>query len=87
MTNLSQWVPETNLRRVDGEILEGVESDEDVAHVGVHLQLVVPLLQVPDDGLLQEGGESANQTTCTSTRSMQRDKRLESHLVQELQVH
>lgn len=55
-TNSSHAVLVTDLRRVDAEILEGVESNEDVADVGVHLQLFVPLLQVPDDRLLQEEG-------------------------------
>lgn len=57
MTRRSHTVPETNLRRVDAEILEGVERNEDVADVGVDLQLVVPPLQVPDNRLLQEDRE------------------------------
>lgn len=43
----------TNLGRVDAEILERIESDEDVTHIRVDLQLIIALLQMADDYLLQ----------------------------------
>lgn len=49
---MCDWFPKTNLGRVDAEVLERVESDEDVANVSVNLQLIVPLLEVADYRLL-----------------------------------
>lgn len=43
---------QTNLRRVDAEILERIEGDEDIADIRVHLQLLVPLLEMTDNCLL-----------------------------------
>lgn len=44
-----------HLWRVYAEALERVESDEDVTHVGVNLQLIIPLMEVADYCLLQTG--------------------------------
>ncbi len=63
----------TNLGRVDAEILERIESDEDVAHVSVHLQLIIPLLEMADYYLLQERKKTPHtwhQQDCTLDRSM-----------------
>lgn len=50
---LFDW-PITNLWGVDAEILEGIESNKDVTNVSVHLQLIVPLLEMADYCLLQK---------------------------------
>lgn len=44
----------TNLGRVDAEVLERIESDEDVTNISVHLQLIIPLLEMADYSLLQK---------------------------------
>lgn len=43
----------SNLGRVDVEILERIESDEDVTNISVHLELIIPLLEMADYCLLQ----------------------------------
>lgn len=42
----------TYLGRVDAEILERIESNEDVTNISVHLQLVISLLEMADYYLL-----------------------------------
>lgn len=62
----------TNLGRVDAEILERIESDEDVTNVSVHLQLVIPLLEMADYYLLQKRKKTHtwHRKDCTLDRSM-----------------
>lgn len=61
----------TNLGRVDAEILERIESDEDVTNISVYLQLVIPLLEMADYCLLQEKKKHIqHQQDCTLDRSM-----------------
>lgn len=42
----------TNPGRVDAEILERIESNEDVTNISVHLQLIKPFLEMADYFLL-----------------------------------
>lgn len=42
----------THLRRVNAEVLKRIKSDEDVADVGVNLQLIISPLEVADYCLL-----------------------------------
>ena len=60
----------TNLGRVNAEILKRVESDEDVTDISVHLQLIVPLLEMADYCLLQTRNNTWHQEHCTLDQSM-----------------
>ena len=70
---VSQWEVEY-LGRIDAEGLEGVDGDEDVSHVSVDLQLVVPPLQVADDGLLRGGSREDRRPRQSELRPADRSR-------------